>query len=137
MLITGITDKLTPGSEKSTALSPRAVTDIDISDWESLSEAFGEMFDGLGKVEASDSVLHYESVPPDVATGISLSRDGRMIANMPLHGIDSRFSRVQIDDRRQAIRLIGPSMDYTYRVPPAILNRRGRPRGLSRLWRLR
>ena len=113
------------------------MTDIDISDWEFLSEAFRELFDGLGKVEISASVLQYESVPPDVATGISLSRDGRMIANMPLHGIDSRFSRVQIDDRRQAIRLIGPSMDYTYRVPPAILKSRGRLRGLSRLWRLR
>ena len=116
---------------------PRVVKEIGISDWEGLSEAFREMFDGLGKVEASDSSLQYESVPPDVATGISLSRDGSMLANMPLHGIDSRFERVQIDDRRESIRLIGPSMDYTYRVPPAILRRRGRLRGLSRLWRLR
>ena len=113
------------------------MTDIAISDWDSLSQAFREMFDGMGKVEASDSVLRYESVPPDVATGISLSRDGRMIANMPLHGIDSRFERARIDDRRESIRLIGPSIDYTYRVPPAILKRRGPLRGLSRLWRLR
>ena len=111
--------------------------DIGISDWESLSEAFREMFDGLGRVEASEASLQYESVPPDVATGISLSQDGAMLANMPLHGIDSRFERVQIDDRKESIRLIGPSMDYTYRVPPAILRRRGRLRGLSRLWRLR
>ena len=113
------------------------MADIDISDWEVLSEAFREMFDGLGKIEVSDTALRFESVHPDVATGISLSRDGAMLANMPLHGIDSRFERVQIDDRREAIRLIGPSMDYTYRVPPAILKRRGRLRGLSRLWRLR
>ena len=113
------------------------MADMEISDWEALSEAFREMFEGLGKVEASDSSLQYESVPPDVATGISLSRDGAMMANMPLHGIDSRFERVQIDERRKEIRLIGSSMDYTYRVPPAILNRRGRLRGLSRLWRLR
>ena len=113
------------------------MTTIAISDWDSLSQAFREMFDGLGKVEVSDSVLRYESVLPDVATGISLSRDGTMLANMPLHGIDSRFERVQIDDRRESIRLFGPSMDYTYRVPPAILRRRGRLRGLSRLWRLR
>ena len=113
------------------------MTTIAISDWDSLSQAVREMFDGLGKVEASDSVLRYESVLPDVATGISLSRDGTMLANMPLHGIDSRFERVQIDDRRESIRIIGPSMDYTYRVPPAILKRRGRLRGLSRLWRLR
>ena len=113
------------------------MADIEISDWEDLSEAFREMFDGLGKIEVSDTALRFESVHPDVATGISLSRDGAMMANMPLHGIDSRFERVQIDDRKESIRLIGPSMDYTYRVPPAILRRRGRLRGLSRLWRLR
>ena len=111
--------------------------EIGISNWEALTEAFREMFDGLGKIEVSDSALRFESVYPDVATGISLSRDGTMLANMPLHGIDSRFSRVLIDERREAIRLTGPSMDYTYRVPPAILKRRGRLRGLSRLWRLR
>ena len=111
--------------------------EIGISNWEALTEAFREMFDGLGKIEVSDSALQFESVHPDVATGISLSRDGAMLANMPLHGIDSRFERVQIDERREAIRLIGPSMDYTYRVPPAILKRRGRLRGLSRLWRRR
>ena len=113
------------------------MADIEISDWEDLSEAFREMFDGLGKIEVSDTALRFQSVHPDVATGISLSRDGAMMANMPLHGIDSRFERVQIDDRMESIRLIGPSMDYTYRVPPAILRRRGRLRGLSRLWRLR
>ena len=113
------------------------MADIEISDWEVLSEAFREMFDGLGKIEVSDTALRFESVHPDVATGISLSRDGTMFANMPLHGIDSRFERARIDDRRESIRLIGPSMDYTYRVPPAILKRRGRLRGLSRLWRLR
>ena len=113
------------------------MADIEISDWEALSEAFREIFDGLGKIEVSDTVLRFESVHPDVATGISLSRDGTMLANMPLHGIESRFERAQIDDRREEIRLIGPSMDYTYRVPPAILKRRGRLRGLSRLWRLR
>ena len=111
--------------------------EIGISDWGGLSEAFREMFDGLGKVEADESRIEFTSFPSDVATGISLSRDGSMLANMPLHGIDSRFERVQIDDRRESIRLIGPSMDYTYRVPPAILRRRGRLRGLSRLWRLR
>ena len=108
-----------------------------IGDWESLSDAFRDMFDGLGKVEADESRLEFTSFPFDVVTGISLSLDGSMLANMPLHGIDSRFERVQIDDRKESIRLIGPSMDYTYRVPPAILRRRGRLRGLSRLWRLR
>tara|TARA_B100000886_G_scaffold79856_1_gene51889 strand:- start:233 stop:571 length:339 start_codon:yes stop_codon:yes gene_type:complete len=111
--------------------------EYDIGDWESLSGAFEDMFEGLGEVESDESKLEFTSFPSDVATGISLSRDGSMLANMPLHGIDSRFERVILDDRREQIRLIGPSIDYTYRVPPAILKRRGRLRGLSRLWRLR
>ena len=111
--------------------------EYDVGDWEGLSGAFEVMFEGLGEVESDESKLKFTSLPSDVATGISLSRDGSMLANMPLHGIESMFERVIFDDRRESIRLIGSSMDYTYRVPPAILNRRGRPRGLSRLWRLR
>ena len=111
--------------------------ELELSDWESLSEAFKEMFEGLGRVEVSESVLGFSSMPQDVATGISLSRDGAMLANMPLHGIDSRFDRVQIDDRMDFFIYRGTSVFYTYRVPPAILRRRGRLRGLSRLWRLR
>ncbi len=111
--------------------------EYDVGDWEGLSGAFKDMFEGLGEVESDESKLKFTSFPSDVATGISLSRDGSMLANMPLHGIDSIFERVIFDDGRESIRLIGSSMDYTYRVPPAILNRRVRPRGLSRLWRLR
>ena len=108
-----------------------------LGDWESLSSAFADMFEGLGKVEADESRLEFTSFPSDVATGISLSRDGSMLANMPLHGIDSRFESVIIDDRKESIRLISPETEYTYRVPPGILRRRRRIRGLSRLWRLR
>ena len=111
--------------------------EYDVGDWEGLSGAFEDMFEGLGEVESDESKLKFTSFPSDVATGIFLSRDGSMLANMPLHGIDSMFERVIFDDKRESIRLIGSSMDYTYRVPPAILNRRGHFRGLSRLWRLR
>ena len=111
--------------------------EYEIADWEGLSSAFVDMFQGLGEVESDESRLEFISFPSDVATGISISRDGSLLANMPLHGIDSRFERVIFDERRESIRLIGPETDYTYRVPPAILKRRGRLRGLSRLWRLR
>ena len=108
-----------------------------LGEWEGLSSAFADMFEGLGEVKSDGSRLEFTSFPSDVATGLSISRDGSMLANMPLHGIDSRFERVIFDERRESIRLIGPETDYTYRVPPAILRRRGRLRGLSRLWRLR
>ena len=106
-------------------------------DWEGLSSAFADRFEGLGDVKSDGSRLEFTSFPSDVTTGLSISRDGSMLGNMPLHGIDSRFERVIFDERREWIRLIGPETDYTYRVPPAILRRRGRLRGLSRLWRLR
>ena len=99
--------------------------EYDVGDWEGRSGAFKDMFEGLGEVESDESKLKFTSFPSDVATGISLSRDGSMLANMPLHGIDSIFERVIFADGRESIRLIGSSMDYTYRVPPAILNRRG------------
>ena len=108
-----------------------------IENWEGLCSAFEDMFEGLGDVVSNESKLEFTSLPSDVVTGISLSRDGSLLANMPLHGIDSRFERVIFDDRKESIRLIGPDTEYTYRVPPAILQRRGRLRGLSRLWRLR
>lgn len=111
--------------------------EYEIADWEGLSSAFVDMFQGLGEVESDESRLEFTSFSSDVVTGISISRDGSLLANMPLHGIDSRFERVIFDDRKESIRLIGPDTDYTYRVPPAILQRRGRLRGLSRLWRLR
>ena len=111
--------------------------EYEIGDWEGLSRAFEDMFEGLGDVKSDESRLEFTSFPSDVATGISLSRDGSMLANMPLHGIDSSFESVIIDDRKESIRLISPETEYTYRVPPAILRRRGRLRGLSRLWRLR
>ena len=108
-----------------------------LGDWEGLSSAFADMFEGLGDVKSDGSRLEFTSFPSDVATGLSISRDGSMLANMPLHGIDSRFESVIIDDSKESIRLIGPDTDYTYRVPPGILRRRRRIRGLSRLWRLR
>ena len=81
-----------------------------IGDWEGLSSAFVDMFQGLGEVESDESRLEFISFPSDVATGISISRDGSLLANMPLHGIDSRFERVIFDDRKESIRLIGPTL---------------------------
>ena len=69
---------------------PGIAMEYGIGDWEVLSRAFADMFEGLGDVKSDES-----------------------------------------------IRLIGPETDYTYRVPPAILRRRGGLRGLSRLWCLR
>ena len=118
-------------------LSPRLVQEYSISEWENLSGAFERMFDQLGEVKVTESSLEFTSFASDVATGISLTREGAMLANMPLHGIDSKFDRVVIDKPMESMRMLGSNLDYTYRVPPAILRRRRKFKGLRSLWPLR
>ena len=116
---------------------PRLVQEYSISEWENLSGAFERMFDQLGEVKVTESSLEFTSFASDVATGISLTREGAMLANMPLHGIDSKFDRVVIDKPMESMRMLGSNLDYTYRVPPAILRRRRKFKGLRSLWQLR
>ena len=116
---------------------PRLVQEYSISEWENLSGAFERMFDQLGEVKVTESSLEFTSFASDVATGISLTREGAMLANMPLHGIDSKFDRVVIDKPMESMRMLGSNLDYTYRVPPAILRRRRKFKGLRNLWPLR
>tara|TARA_B100001175_G_C19378266_1_gene575248 strand:- start:514 stop:816 length:303 start_codon:yes stop_codon:yes gene_type:complete len=92
-----------------------------LSQWSEIGDAFKEIFDGLGEIISTEETLAYSSIPPYVATGISITSEGYMVANMPLHDIDSKFERILIDDSMHLIRLIGPNMDYTYRIPPQIL----------------
>ena len=116
---------------------PRLVQEYSISEWENHSGAFERMFDQLGEVKVTESSLEFTSFASDVATGISLTREGAMLANMPLHGIDSKFDRVVIDKPMESMRMLGSNLDYTYRVPPAILRRRRKFKGLRSLWPLR
>ena len=54
-----------------------------------------------------------------------LTKEGFLIASMPLHHIDSRFERVLFDEALQSIRFVGPVFDYTYTVPSELLQLRG------------
>jgi hypothetical protein len=65
----------------------------------------------------------FSSRAPDVETGIAIYSDGQFSASMPLHGIDSMVKKVIFAN--EAITLKGDSIDYTYRIPPEILMRRG------------
>lgn len=94
-------------------------------DWELISTRFGEMFRGLGVVVTDSSMLAFRSKPPAVSTGISLDRQGRLLANMPLHSIESSFTTVFFDDGLTFLRLEGPASRYTYTVPSEILALRG------------
>jgi len=92
-----------------------------IADWDSISIEFSKMFHNLGEVRVTESALSYSSVKPHVTTAIMLTREGQLVASMPLHNVDSKFEQVIFDDSLESIRLIGVSFNYTYTIPKEIL----------------
>ena len=97
------------------------IMNFSIEEWDKISECFVKMFQGLGSIEISEEMLQFTSIEPYVATGISLSRQGKMAANMPLHNLDSTFNRIQFDNSLDSLTLIGDEFHYTYRIPDEIL----------------
>ena len=98
--------------------------EIKITDWNSICLMFEEMFEGLGKVEISENLVSFQSIQPHVATGISLDSKGRILANMPLHSIETEFDIVKISADKRSIKLIGGNSSYVYHIPSEILNSR-------------
>ena len=97
------------------------IMNFSIEEWDKISECFVKMFQGLGSIETSEEMLQFTSIEPYVATGISLSRQGKVAANMPLHNLDSTFNRIQFDNSLDSLTLIGDGFHYTYRIPDEIL----------------
>ena len=95
---------------------------IRISNWETVVLKFQETFQNLGLVEISNDKIVYSSVPPSVQTGISISNDGLLISNMPLHEIKSRFEKITFKEHE--IILSSREFSYTYRIPQEILKLR-------------
>ena len=98
--------------------------EVKVSDWSTICSIFSEMFEGLGKVEISDDMVSFQSQKPHVATGITLDSEGRILANMPLHAVETEFQIVHFPANRQSIKLTGENSTYEYRIPPKILNLR-------------
>ena len=92
-----------------------------LEEWGKISEYFVKMFQGLGSIETSEEMLQFTSIEPYVATGISLSKQGKLAANMPLHNLDSTFHQVAFDDSLESLTLTGDGFHYTYRIPDEIL----------------
>ena len=105
-----------------TSMDDGAIMNFQIEEWDKISEWFVKMFQGLGSVEATGEVLQFTSLEPFVATGISLSREGKMAASMPLHNLDSTFNHLEFEDSLEALTLTGKGFSYTYRIPNEILN---------------
>ena len=104
-----------------TSLDDGRIMNFSIEEWDKISECFVKMFQGLGSIETSGEMLQFTSIEPYVATGISLSRQGKLAANMPLHNLDSRFHQVAFDDSLESLTLTGDGFHYTYRIPDEIL----------------
>ena len=98
--------------------------EVKVSDWSTICSLFSEMFEGLGKIDISDEMVSFQSLKPHVATGITLDREGRILANMPLHAIETEFQIVHFPAEKQSIKLTGENSVYEYRIPPEILNLR-------------
>ena len=90
-------------------------------DWGAIQSAFDRMFIGLGDVHVDDKLLQYRSTPPSVSTGISITNEGVLVANMPLHNIQSTFTQIIFQDGGFSLTLEGPDSRYTYTVPSEIL----------------
>ena len=93
-------------------------------DWNTISEHFRLMFDGLGHLSVTEDLLTFRSLPPSVATGISITCSGALVANMPLHAIESVFATVSFSSDLTSLTLVGDGSSYTYTVPPALLTLR-------------
>lgn len=90
-------------------------------DWNTISEHFRLMFHGLGHLSITEDLLSFRSLPPSVATGISITRSGELVANMPLHAIESVFDTVTFSSDLTSLTLAVEGGTYTYTVPPELL----------------
>ena len=97
--------------------------EFTIEQWDKIIAKFTQTFEGLGTVLHNEEMASFTSRAPDVETGIAIYSNGQFSASMPLHGIDSMVSKVIFSN--ESITLLGKSIDYTYRIPPEILKRRG------------
>lgn len=107
-----------------TSMDNGVIMNFLIEEWDKISECFVNMFQGLGEVKISEQVLQFASIEPYVTTGISLSRDGKMAASMPLHNLDSTFNQVEFDGSLESLTLVGNDFSYTYRIPRELLTMR-------------
>jgi len=97
---------------------------FSINQWDEICAEFHRMFHGLGNVESTEDMIRFSSTEPFVSTGIGLSRDGTMVASMPLHNLNSKFDEVVFDTSFEQITLLGSGFNYTYRIPEELLTQR-------------
>ena len=97
---------------------------FSVNQWDEICAEFHRMFHDLGNVESTEDMIRFSSTEPFVSTGIGLSRDGTMVASMPLHNLNSKFDEVVFDTSLEQITLLGSGFNYTYRIPEELLTQR-------------
>ena len=120
----GGASRLRHGENIYTLMDDGETMNFSIEQWDKISECFVKMFQGLGSIETTEEMLHFRSVEPYVATGISLSKQGKMAASMPLHNVDSSFDRIEFAGSLETLTLIGETFRYTYKIPEELLARK-------------
>ena len=74
--------------------------EYDIADWEGICIQFSKMFQNLGEITVTDDYISYTSIEPYVATGIMLTKNGELIASMPLHNVCLLYTSPSPRDQR-------------------------------------
>ena len=101
---------------------------IPLAQWDKVRAMFQLVFAPLGEVTEDGNGLEFASRPPDVATGMTIRRDGRISASMPLHGLEAEVDEVRWNAGATEIALAGTGINYVYRIPCELLRYRGNPR---------
>lgn len=97
---------------------------VELADWENVVGAFHYLFNGLGNIRQDGDRVSFTSKAPDVATGLTLRKDGELSGSMPLHGVRASVRRLRWDDARTWVQLEGDNITYTYRIPHELLRHR-------------
>ena len=99
-------------------------TVLSIDNWNEICSQFSKMFIGLGKIESNNKYVSYNSIPPYVATGITVNKQGIIHANMPLHSVQIEYEYVEFDSELKWMSLYNSKSRYTYKIPSEILSQR-------------
>ena len=99
---------------------------VKIEQWSELADSFESFFLSIaGNVERSEEHLCFSSPPEKVETSLTLYRNGKFAAAMPLHGINAKVERVVFGTQKSEVQLLGKDVNYVYRVPPQLLTLQG------------
>ena len=99
-------------------------TVLSIDNWNEICSQFSKMFIGLGEIESNNKYVSYNSIPPYVATGITVNKQGIILANMPLHSVQTEYEYVEFDIELNWMSLYNNKSRYTYKIPSEILSQR-------------